>query len=63
MSHCAICHYSTPLIGTSMLAVLKSSAVVGFPIYSKDPKFVWLPRPKWLKPEMTLQHSYRIVRG
>ena len=26
-----------------------------FSIYSLDPKFIWLPRPKWLKQEMT-QH-------
>ena len=26
-----------------------------FSIYSLDPKFMWLPRPKWLKQEMT-QH-------
>ena len=24
-----------------------------FSIYSLDPKFIWLPRPKWLKQEMT----------
>ena len=24
-----------------------------FSIYSKYPEFVWLPRPKWFKPEMT----------
>ena len=26
-----------------------------FSIYTLDPKFIWLPRPKWLKQEMA-QH-------
>ena len=28
-----------------------------FSIYSKDPKLLWLPNPKWLKPEMTQQNT------
>ena len=33
-----------------------------FSIYSKYPKLLWLPRPKWLKPEMT-RHIPRATKG